>query len=123
MTIVQPSLDNKSGRINAKLVGWEGLTPGDAGYPLSFSVEADKSVHIYGTFSGSTAVLEGSNDPRANPDHPDHGSAVWTTLEDASGTLISESSDSLKQVLVNPWYLRPRVEAGSGTINVFMLVK
>ena len=113
----------RSGLTTIDQVLWEGLATGDTGLPVKFAKFSDKSVHIYGTFSGgTTVVLQGSNDPRANPDHADHASAVWTGLTDAQGNAISVTAAAIEQVLENPLWIRPSVASGSSDSITVSLV-
>lgn len=97
---------------------WEGLSGSDTGLPFTLAAHSDKTVHVYGTFSGGSLVLQGSNDPRANPDHPDHSSADWQTLVDPSGSSISVSQNDVVQILDNTLYVRPLVSGGDGSTDL-----
>ncbi len=98
----------------ARVIGWEGLTTGDTGRPLNVTAWSDKSIHFFGDFgSGATIILQGSNDPRANPLHADHANANWITLTDPQGNSISKTSAAIEQVLENPFWIRPSVSGGT----------
>jgi hypothetical protein len=96
---------------------WETLTSANpTGRPVDIAKYTDKSVQIFGTFDTTTVLMQGSNDPRANPDHPDHASAVWETLPDPQGNAISKTANALEQILDNTKWIRPNLSvAGAGS--------
>ena len=101
---------------------WANLSGSDTGNPFTLAAHSDKTVHVYGTYSGATLVLQGSNDPRANPDHPDHASADWQTLVDFLGSAISFTSNDIVQILDNTLYVRPVVVGGDGDTDLSVSV-
>ena len=118
---VKDLTDKKVDPANRVLVQtWEGLAAGDTGYPVALGRYPDLSAHIWyeGAGSGSTIVLQGSNDGRANPAHPNHSDAKWLTLKDSDGNAISTTVDLLVQKLANAWWMRPTVTDGTGTIYI-----
>lgn len=104
----------KEERGNAISIRWEGLTTNDTGVPWERSDFQDKTVQIYGDFgSGATVTLQGSNDPRANPNDADHASAVWFSLTDPQANAIAKTAAAGEQILENPRWIRPSVTGGT----------
>jgi hypothetical protein len=108
-----------------KVYAWEGMSTDDTGHPVNIGLWSDKSVHFFGDFgSGATVVIQGSNDPRANPKHADHASAEWVTLTDPQGNAISKTAASLEQIMENTWWIRPSVTGGTTpNLNVVITMK
>ncbi len=91
--------------VGAKRATWVVMANGDSGDPVSFASLKDKTVQVTGTFgAGGTVLWEGSND-----------GTNYKTLNDVGGTALSWTAASLKGVLENPLWVRPRVSAGDGT--------
>jgi hypothetical protein len=102
------------GAHRARVIGWEGLTTDDTGYPINVTAWGDKSLHGFGDWGGTgNMVIQGSNDPRANPKDPDHSNAKWVTLTDAQGNSISKTADFIEQILENPVWIRPYCTLGT----------
>jgi len=102
---------------------WSGLTAGDTGRPVGLAQYSDKNVSIYGTFGGNV-TMEGTDDPRGNPDHADHASAVWlpiTDTLDVSG--ISKSANAGEAILQNYAWIRPVAGASVSSVNIAMTCK
>lgn len=97
---------------------WSGLDGDDTGVPVDMLKYPDLVVQITaGTWGSSTATLEGTLDPRGNPDHADHANAIWSALTDTTETVISATSNlALTQVLQNGggWWVRPKTASGTG---------
>ena len=98
----------------ADLILWEGLSGDDTGKPLPFPKFPERTIHFYGDFGGGTATLEGSNDPRANPDHVDHDNAEWFELEDLNGIKISKTDSDGEGVAQSPHWIRPVLTGATG---------
>lgn len=101
---------------NVVKILWEALdyidaTPGpetfDVGAPAEWLNHADRSVHVMGTFAGSTVVIEGSND-----------GTNYYTLNDPSGSPLSFTTAGLRQVQELTQYIRPRVSVGNESMDV-----
>ena len=104
-----------------RVLVWENLTAStsDTGKPVALGRWPDMSAQIYYVSgSGTTTVLQGSNDERANPAHADHASAVWATLKDSGENLISTTVNLLVQKVTSTWWIRPTVSGGTGVVNV-----
>lgn len=103
---------------------WEGLDGDDTGRPVMMADFSDKTVQIWATDHGSgTTVLQGSNDPRANPNHTDHASAIWATLTDIDGDPISATANA-GPLLVreNPLWVRPSQSGGTNATTKVALI-
>ena len=105
-----------------KLLVWENVTASDTAYPINIGKFSDKTVQIFYTSgSGSTNLMQWSNDPRANPTHASHASAVWETMTDNLGNNISTTTNDGYQCMENGWWVRPTVTGGSSPIVNFAL--
>lgn len=111
--IVHEKID--TGITNVEHYVWDGLATGDTGVGFKFAKPTDKTYHIYGTFSGSTVTLYGSNDLRADPLHVDHASAEWFTLTNIKTDAIALSSAGGGVIAENTLYMKCDVTAGTGT--------
>lgn len=111
----------------AIVITWEGLTGADTGKPVCLPHYPDKSIQFGlgggATHGGATTVLQGTNDLRGDPDHPDHANAKWQTLQDSNESAITTTADTLPiQVLQSPLWVRPSQSAGSaGDLDIGML--
>lgn len=122
MAVITPTYP-KPRPADVMYVLWSNLAAGDTGRPVSFSNYSDKNVTIYGTFGGAV-TLEGTDDPRGNPDHASHGSAVWvpvTDTLDVSG--ISKTANGGEAILQNFAWIRPVAAAGVVAANVALTCK
>jgi len=85
---------------------------GDVGEAIEHVSCRDRCVTFTGTWgSGGTAVLQGSNDE-----------TNWFTLKDLAGTAISKTADGLSQVGDMPRYIRPMLTAGTGSIDIDVIL-
>lgn len=112
--------------INLMKIIWSGFTAnGDIGTPVRFGAFSDRCVQVYGSFgTGGEITLQGSNDPRANPDHADYASSVWFTLTDPQGNNIVKNAAAGEAITELPEWVRPRATAGSGaSIDVAMFMR
>ncbi len=101
------------------IVKWSNLNlTGDTGKPYACPNFADKSVQVIANewLGGTQIVIEGSN----MVDSP-----VYATLNDATGTSLTFTSNGIRQILENTYWVRPRVVGGSvnRSIDVYLLVK
>jgi hypothetical protein len=107
-----------TGISNVEMWAWAGLDGDDTGIPVKFAKYSDKTAHIYSptaAYGSATVTIEGSNDPRANPAHASHASALWVTLTDAQGNAISKTSDAIETILENPLWIRPKTAGGTSS--------
>ena len=96
-------------------VTWEGFTTnGDVGAAVKVGRFADKTVHSDGAYgTGGNIVIEGSNNNVAWFPLSDHvGTAIDALNADTVGALIAE----------NPLWIRPRLSAGTGTIDIDVIL-
>lgn len=115
MAVITPTFPTKE--VEEIDVLWETLTSTNTtGRPVSLAKYNDKHISIYGTFDTTTIVLQGTDDPRGDPDHADHSNAVWFTLPDPQGNAISLTANGADQILSNPKWIRPNATiAGAST--------
>lgn len=117
----------KTKQTNVRHVLWEGLDGDDTGLPIKVPKFNDKSVHIFsptGAHGSATTIMQGSNDPKADPDHADHANAKWVTLTDAQGNAISKTADAIEQILENPLWIRPSQSGGTNSdVSVALVCK
>lgn len=97
------------------------------GKPVRVSDWPDKTFQMVGgaSWGGATMVLEGSNDPTADPDNAAYATSVWATLTDTTETPISATADTtvgVVQVLQNPEWIRPKSTGGTGTVVKALLI-
>jgi hypothetical protein len=109
----------------ARQIRWEGLAAdGDTGKSAELPRYPDKTVHFYGNFGGGTVKFQGSNDPRANPEDPDHANAAWFDMEDVNGDLIINVAEGAKTISQAPHYIRPILEGATGAdLNVSLVAR
>jgi hypothetical protein len=93
-----------AGGIDAVVATWTGLaSSGDVGQALQRTDLVDRSAQVFGTFSGSTLVFEGSND-----------GTNYFTLSNPAGTTLSFTAAGLMQVTEATAWVRPHLTSGSG---------
>lgn len=105
----------RNGDQSVKYFAFETLTTTNtAGAAIRDNEYADRTVHIKGTFGGTTVVWEGSND-----------GVTYKTLTDPQGNSISTTAEIIEQVIENTTYSRPRLTGGDGTtdIDVFVICR
>jgi len=95
-------------------VKWANIPLNGTGDPVWFPHMADKCIQVIGTWGGATLLIEGSLD-----------GINFETLNDPFGAALSFSGNKLKQVLEDPYVVRPRVSGGDGTtsLTVYLLGK
>lgn len=98
------------------IVAWYNVSAGDTCQPWIIPVEADKTVHIYGTLGGDI-TMQGTNDPRV---FTDVNNAVWFTLKDNLGEDIVYNSNSGTIISQAPVAIRP--SAGTGVTNTNIVI-
>lgn len=111
------------------IVFWEGVTTAAPGLPVRLPFYTDKCVQLgaYGgnTHGDSTTVMQGSNDPAADPAHADYATSVWFTLTDPQGNAISRTTTAkIEQIMENPLWVRPVPSGGTDDdIDVILVCK
>ena len=98
---------------NLKTLKWEGLaTAGDVGSPAMAAHYSDKTVSVTGTFgSGGSISMEGSND-----------GTNWLPMTDPQGNALVFTSARLEMLQENPLYIRPKLDGGTGTIDLDIII-
>lgn len=102
---------------NVRIVSWPTMANGDTGQPYVAPHFHDASVHAYGTpGAGLNVRIQGTNEVAAAPSN-------WATLNDATQTALNMSSlPILRQILENPYQVRPNITAGDGTTSVTVVI-
>lgn len=122
MAVIYPTYPESDAEIIQVL--WEALGASDTGLPVKLVKYSGKSSQIFGTFDTTTITLQGSNDPRANPENVNHASAVWFSLTDPQGNAIAKTAAAGEEILENPMWIRPISSGGAGTdIDVSIVAK
>jgi hypothetical protein len=115
MPTIPATLSRSGLGLEIRLVQWTPLAAGDDGAPVELPRLGARSVHVRGTFGGTTVTIQGSNE--ATPTN-------WVTLSGPGGTALSFTSDGLRQVLDASRWIRPLSSGGSGaTITVEMIAE
>lgn len=92
---------------------WETLTDtNEVGLGVISSHFGDKTIQLTGTFTTTTALIEGSNDSTNGVD------GVWETLVDPQGNALSFTAAGIETILENPKWIRPRLSASGGSSDV-----
>jgi hypothetical protein len=107
---------NRTGeRLGTRVVQWPALAAGDDGAALELPEMSDRSVHVRGTFGGTTITIQGSNE--AVP-------TSWVTLTSANGSPLVFSADGLRQVTEVTRWIRPLSAGGTGVaVTVEMIAQ
>lgn len=108
---------NPSGLLGAVITKWLSVPADEVGQVIYIPNHSDKTLNVWGTFGGATAVLQGTNDDRAITDVEN---ADWKTLDDHKGNSCSYTSAQtyLAVVYPNPTYIRVKVTGGNGTTSL-----
>ena len=107
--------------VNVEEIGivWEALvTTSLPGKAVDIAKYSDMHVTIYGTWDTSTVTMQGTDDPRGNPDHADHANAAWLTLPDPQGNAIAPTADGMEQILDNPKWIRPLMSSAGASSDI-----
>ncbi len=112
-------IDNANNPLAASgvvIVEWVGLEdPADVGEAVALPQYSDKTVQVTGDF-GTVGVVQIEGSIEA----PTEASPTYVTLVDPQGTALSiaTADDKLRTILDNCVFIRPRISAGSGTVNL-----
>jgi len=109
----------------SRTVTWTPITGAGSDAGNSFEIQhTDCTVHVLGTFSGTTVTMQGSNDPRAELGNANYASAEWFILEDNTGTNIAvATATDGKVVSQSPRFIRPVAASGTGSLTVILSKK
>jgi len=105
MPTIAASITRTGETLGVRSVVWTPLAAADDGAAVEMPVQSDRSVHVRGTFGGTTVTIQGSNE--ATP-------TSWVTLTSPSGAPLSFSSEGLRQVTEITRWIRPLATGGSG---------
>jgi len=95
-------------------ITWAGLLAGDTGESVNMGIfGVNRSVHIYGTFGGATAVLQVRGNASAN----------WQSATDPQGNAISKGAEALEEIEESTGGLRPALTGGDGTTALTCVVE
>lgn len=82
---------------------WTAITENDTGLPVAMARFPDRTVQVVGDFTTSGAItIEGRND-----------GTNYNTLHDPTGAALVLTDTSVKLIVENPVYIRPRATAGT----------
>lgn len=102
MATINPTDDGTKG--DFRVFTWSTVTTADTCTPINKGSFRDRTVQVTGTFSGSTCVIQGSND-----------GTNWVTLTDPQGNALSFGATGLETIMEAPLYTRPSVSGGTTT--------
>ena len=91
---------------SAITITWPLLTADHTGAGAEIAEWSDRTIQFGGTWSGATAVVEGSND-----------GITWFELRDDAGDLIAITSNALVSILETTVFIRPRLKV-VGTVAI-----
>jgi len=92
----------------AYVASWIGLGIGDTGEPVQFGGAPDRSVHVFGNFSGvASIIIQGSND-----------GLNWFTLTNPLGGDLIFTADGGKAITELTRHVRPVVSGGDGSTDL-----
>jgi len=104
---------------SAIVYSWTLTSTNDTAMPARMPEWSERSVHMWGTWGGATAIMEGSNDLTApNP-------VDFEQLHNFQGTAIALTANGISAILESTYYIRPRLSVdGTGasvTVNLLLL--
>lgn len=122
MALIAPvvtQIESLNGHVNQ--VVWGPFAGGDTFTPYANAGSADRSIHVFGTFSSTVVTVLGSNEIPA-------AGAVPTTslvaLHDPSGTAISLAAAGIAQVSeVTQWIAPLATGAGGSALYAIMIAR
>jgi hypothetical protein len=91
---------------------WANMANADVGEPLQSSALADRSVQVFGTFSGGSVTIQGSND-----------GVNWATLTDLQGNDLVFSTAKIEMITEITRYIRPVVSGAGASLTVVLFAK
>ncbi len=102
----------QTGNSVATIFKWECLEVADNGDGVEFSMYADRSVQVSGTFGISgNVVIEGSND-----------GVNYYTLNGLQGNALEFATGGVEMISEITQFIRPRVTAGDGTTDLTVTI-
>lgn len=123
-TVEMPVHANGSNSPGAMIVTWTGLLTGDDGAPFVMPFKQNKSVQVFGAFSGASIVIEGTNQQAYTTVPAVIAGRTYAQLNDPHANALDFTLAKIEQVLENPNAIRPRVVGGDGntTLTVVMVI-
>lgn len=114
MAAIKPTMLDVSmkGDGSCMLVTWTPVTENDTCVAVQLPQYTDKSLHVSGTFGGSSTALQGSNSITG---------ATFAALRSPDSVAIALTADSIKAVLENTFQVKPVPTGGTAqslTINL-----
>jgi hypothetical protein len=114
MASIKPTVLDVSmkGDGSAMLYTWTPVTEADTCAAAQLPQFNDKSIHVSGTFGGSSTAVQGSNSITG---------ATFAALHSPDSVAIALTADSIKAVLENTYLIKPVPTGGSSqslTINL-----
>ena len=101
-----------TGNSVAMLIAWENLQVGDSGAGVTFSMCADRSVQVSGTFGvGGSLSIQGSND-----------GVNWYTLTGLTGHDLTFTTGGISMISEITQYIKPVITAGDGTTDLTVTI-
>jgi hypothetical protein len=100
---------------------WNDVPADEDGQVIFIPNHADKTLDVWGTFAGATAVFQACNDDRAISASPAERALVsWKTLKDVDGDSCSFTAVPNKLYTIHPnaYYMRMLVTGGDGTTSI-----
>lgn len=87
---------------------WTFTGASQVGSPLGGATLPDKTVHVRGTFAGSTLTIQGTNSAPSV--------SKWHTLNDPSQNALAFTTSGIEQILENPRFIRPRATTSMSVV-------
>lgn len=117
MAVIMPVIKDvsRSGDESTWQVIWTPVTEADTCQAVSFPQYPDRSIHVSGTFGGSSTAVQGSN----------NNGVTFCSCFDPSSTIIAITTNTvIKAVLENAVLIKPVTTGGSGqSITIAMLFR
>lgn len=106
-------MEQPTKNIEFKTILWETITETNAdGAAFEGAAYRDRSVQVVGTFGGTTASLQGSND-----------GVNWVNLTTPAGAALTFAAAGIKAVGEFTRYVRPFVTGGTGVdLDFYMTI-
>jgi len=94
--------------VDKQLATWANMAGSDEGEAFGDVDAMDRSVHVFGAFTGGSITIEGS-----------HDGLIWATLHDPQGNALVFLAAGIEQVLEASKHIRP-VAAGVASVTVIL---
>lgn len=115
MPTIAASINRTGASLGVRSVVWTPLAAGDDGGWVEMPELSDRSIHVRGTFGGTTVTIQGSNE--TTPTNP-------ITLTSPNGSPLTFSADGLRQITEITRWIRPLSTGGAGAaVTVEMIAQ